>query len=163
MLHRLVSTRRRKLVALFSVLALAFAGVALASWYIGTLSGSGGGQVADAQQIGEITFAPYTGNVDPGDRLAPGGSAPAIFASVDNPTGHTVTVTAATAGAITPTPACDVSAISFDASRLVGLSFPPGTTGIFLVQNSWHATQALSETCQNAHLAVALTGTTSGQ
>jgi hypothetical protein len=150
-------TRKRQ-AATVVALMFASAGIALAAaWFTGTLTGSGSGSVGGASSIGAITLSP-SGN---SGSLTPGGSSDVAY-NVSNPTGHTVTITAVTVGAITASPSCDTSAISFNGALLVGLSYPPGATNGVQISNAFSATSGLSAGCQLASLNVALSGTTNG-
>jgi hypothetical protein len=159
---RLVDTPRKRVVTEIVALALVICSAALAAWLIGTLNGQSGGRVGQSQQIGAITLTPiYTSN--PAEMLYPGSSAPGQF-SVDNPTGHTVTISSVSAGSFGVQPNCgDGGTITFTPTGLVGLSFPPGNTPLVSVPNFWHATAALPEACQGAQLTLGLSGTTTGQ
>jgi hypothetical protein len=150
-------TPRRKVATVLVLMSLSAGAAFAAAWFTGTLGGSAGGTVAGAQSIGAITLTPIGNNT----ALAPGGSSDAAF-DVSNPTGHTVTVTTVNVGAITASPSCDTSAISFSGAGIVGLSFPAGSTTGVHVPGAWSATSGLSAGCQNAGLTVALSGTTNG-
>jgi hypothetical protein len=140
------------------VLLLASAGIALAAaWFTGTVTGSGSGSVGGASSIGAITLSP-SGN---SGSLVPGGTSDVAY-NVSNPTTHTVTIATVVVGAITATPSCDTSAISFNGPLLVGKVYPPGTTSGVQIPAAFSATSALSAGCQLASLSVALSGTTTG-
>jgi hypothetical protein len=158
---RLVDTPKKRVVTEIAILALVIVSAASAAWFAGLLTGAAAGHTAGAQSVGQLTFIP--GNA--GDvglvQVAPGVPGSAIF-DVSNPSSIPLTVTTATAGAITASNSCDTTGIHFDASKLVGRTFAPGLTSAILVANEWTADASTSTACQNTTLAVQLSGTTAG-
>jgi hypothetical protein len=151
--------RRRRVVTVVSGLALFGASVGLAvAFFTGALTGQIGGRVASSSPIGDLVLSQ---NTAASGALYPGGTVAAGF-DVNNPTTGTVTIKTVTVGTIASNPSCNLSAVHFTGSGLVGRSFPPGITTGATVSGAWSADANLDPACTGVALGVSLTGTTEG-